>query len=101
VIEDQEVVIVRRRGSPDVALIPAEELASLMEIAHQLRSPANAKRLLSAQRRTGRERTSHRLRTERRKRIPVYNSRVQVEELAVWCAFITGASLKIDGGFDA
>jgi antitoxin YefM len=54
VSEDQEVVIVRRRGSPDVALIPAEELAGLMETAHLLRSPANAKRLLTALRRSGR-----------------------------------------------
>jgi len=35
------VVIVRRRGSPDVALVPAEELAGLMETAHLLQSPAN------------------------------------------------------------
>lgn len=26
-VDDQEVVIVRRRGSPDVALLPAKELA--------------------------------------------------------------------------
>jgi antitoxin YefM len=51
VSQDQEVVIVRRRGGPDVALIPAEELAGLMETAHLLQSPANAKRLLSALRR--------------------------------------------------
>jgi antitoxin YefM len=51
---DQEVVIVRRRGSPDVALIPADELAGLMETAHLLRSPANAKRLLAALRRSER-----------------------------------------------
>ena len=51
VVADQEVVIVRRRGSPDVALIPAGELAGLMETAHLLRSPANAKRLLRARRR--------------------------------------------------
>jgi antitoxin YefM len=52
VADDQEVVIVRRRGAPDVALIPAEELSGLMETAHLLRSPANAKRLLGALRRT-------------------------------------------------
>jgi antitoxin YefM len=52
VADDQEVVIVRRRGGSDVALIPAEELTGLMETAHLLRSPANAKRLLSALRRT-------------------------------------------------
>jgi antitoxin YefM len=48
VIEDHEVVIVRRKGSKDVALVPAAELSSLMETAHLLRSPRNAQRLLSA-----------------------------------------------------
>jgi antitoxin YefM len=48
VVQDQEVVIVRRRGAKDVALVPAEELTSLMETAHLLRSPRNAKRLLTA-----------------------------------------------------
>jgi antitoxin YefM len=54
VSEDQEVVIVRRRGAKDVALIPADELASLMETAYLLRSPANARRLLAALRRAKR-----------------------------------------------
>lgn len=53
VVEDQEVLIVRRRGGRDVALIPAEELAGLMETAHLLRSPKNARRLLAAFRRAG------------------------------------------------
>ena len=48
VCNDQEVVFIRRRDHGDVALIPAEELSSLMETAHLLRSPANAMRLLSA-----------------------------------------------------
>jgi antitoxin YefM len=51
---DQEVVIVRRRGAKDVALIPADELSSLMETAHLLRSPRNARRLLTALRRAQR-----------------------------------------------
>lgn len=51
VVEDQEVVIVRRRGARDVALVPAAELAGLMETAHLLRSPRNARRLLAALRR--------------------------------------------------
>jgi prevent-host-death family protein len=34
VVEDQETVIVRRKKSGDVALIPASELAGLMETAH-------------------------------------------------------------------
>lgn len=51
VVDDQEVVIVRRRGAEDVALVPAAELAGLMETAHLLRSPRNARRLLAALRR--------------------------------------------------
>ncbi len=46
--EDREVVIIRRRGAEDVALIAADELSSLQETAHLLRSPPNAARLLSA-----------------------------------------------------
>jgi antitoxin YefM len=38
-----------------VALIPADELSGLMETAHLLRSPANAKRLLTALQRTERK----------------------------------------------
>ena len=48
VVNDQEVVIVRRRGAKDVALVPAGELTSLMETAHLLRSSRNARRLLAA-----------------------------------------------------
>jgi len=48
VVEEQETVIVRRKGARDVALIPAAELAGLIETAHLLRSPVNAKRLLAA-----------------------------------------------------
>ena len=48
VANDQEVVIVRRRGDKDVALVPAQELAGLLETAHLLRSPRNARRLLAA-----------------------------------------------------
>lgn len=51
VIDEQEVVIVRRKGARDVALVPAEELAGLMETAHLLRSPRNARRLMAALRR--------------------------------------------------
>jgi antitoxin YefM len=48
VANDHEVVIVRRRGARDVALIPADELAGLLETAHLLRSPRNAQRLMAA-----------------------------------------------------
>jgi antitoxin YefM len=48
VADNQEIVIVRRKGAKDVALVPAAELAGLMETAHLLRSPRNARRLMSA-----------------------------------------------------
>lgn len=47
----RDVVIIRRRGHEDVALIPVGELDSLVETAHLLRSPKNAERLLTALRR--------------------------------------------------
>ena len=45
VIDDREVVVVKRRGARDVAIIAADELAGLEETAYLLRSPANARRL--------------------------------------------------------
>ncbi len=48
IVANREVVIVRRREGEDVALIPADELESLMETAYLLRSPTNAQRLLEA-----------------------------------------------------
>jgi antitoxin YefM len=48
VTKDREVIIIQRRGSEDVAMIAADELASLTETAYLLRSPQNAERLLSA-----------------------------------------------------
>ena len=46
--DDREIVIVQRPGAEDVALIAADELASLLEMKHLLQSPKNAQRLLSA-----------------------------------------------------
>ncbi len=48
VIDEQEIVVINRRGREDVALVSASELASLLETAHLLRSPKNAQRLLKA-----------------------------------------------------
>jgi len=48
VVNDREPVIITRRGAEDVALIAADALASLLETAHLLRSPANARRLEAA-----------------------------------------------------
>jgi len=48
VTKDREVVIIQRRGSEDVAMISADELASLTETAYLMRSSQNAARILSA-----------------------------------------------------
>jgi len=48
VAENREIVIINRRGNEDVALVSADELSSLIETAHLLRSPKNAQRLLAA-----------------------------------------------------
>ena len=47
-VNDREVIVVRRRTGGDVALIAADELESLIETAHLLRSEKNAERLLAA-----------------------------------------------------
>jgi antitoxin YefM len=48
VAEDREVIFVTRRGREKVAMVAADELSSLLETAHLLRSPRNAQRLLKA-----------------------------------------------------
>lgn len=48
VIENQEIVLIRRRKGSNVAMIAADELQSLVESAHLMRSPKNAERLFSA-----------------------------------------------------
>ena len=47
-IATREPIIIHRRSREDVALVAADELRSLMETAHLLRSPVNAERLLRA-----------------------------------------------------
>jgi antitoxin YefM len=44
----REPIVIHRRNAEDVALVSVEELESLMETAHLLRSPKNAERLISA-----------------------------------------------------
>lgn len=46
--DNRSVVVIRRKGRPGVALIAEDELTSLMETVHLLRSPANARRLFEA-----------------------------------------------------
>jgi len=58
----REAVIIQRRGARDVALVAADELGSLMETAHLLRSPKNARRLITAlQRATGKKVSAERV----------------------------------------
>ncbi len=54
VTDDREVLVVKRRGAPDVAILPADELVGLTETAYLLRPPKNAERLLTALRRADR-----------------------------------------------
>lgn len=44
----REPVRIDRRGHESVVLVPAGEWEGLLETAHLLRSPANARRLLAA-----------------------------------------------------
>ncbi|MBU5615443.1 type II toxin-antitoxin system Phd/YefM family antitoxin [Geomonas azotofigens] len=48
VTKNREIVIIDRRSGESVAMIAADELASLVETAHLMRSPKNAQRLLTA-----------------------------------------------------
>jgi antitoxin YefM len=48
VTENREIVVICRRNGSKVAMIAADELQSLVESAHLMRSPKNAERLLSA-----------------------------------------------------
>ena len=66
--DSREIVIIRRPDGNDVALIAADELRSLIETAHLLRSPKNAERLLRAleraTRRKGRPQSLEKLRRD-------------------------------------
>ncbi len=68
VTADRETVIINRRGSEAVAMVSADELAGLVETAHLLRSPNNARRLLTAllraQKGGGRSRSPRELRED-------------------------------------
>lgn len=48
VVDDNEIVVIKRRDRPNVALIAESELSSLLETVYLLRSPENAKRLFAA-----------------------------------------------------
>jgi len=69
VASTRDVVIIRRRGAEDVALISASELKGLQETAHLLRSPRNAKRLMAALMRAKTQKGTKRTMAELRKEL--------------------------------
>ena len=53
VVNDREIIYIKSQSGENVALIAADELQSLLETMHLLRSPKNAERLLNAISRAG------------------------------------------------
>jgi antitoxin YefM len=51
-VDDHEVIVVERAKAGDAVLLSREDYESLNETAYLLRSPANAKRLLGAAKRS-------------------------------------------------
>ena len=47
-VATREPVVISRRGTESVVLLPLEEWEGIQETAHLLRSPANARRLMAA-----------------------------------------------------
>jgi antitoxin YefM len=47
-VETREPIVINRRGNESVVLLPLDEWEGMQETAHLLRSPENARRLLSA-----------------------------------------------------
>lgn len=47
-VASREPVVISRRGTESVVMLPLEEWEGLSETAYLLRSPANARRLLAA-----------------------------------------------------
>jgi antitoxin YefM len=47
-VATREPVVISRRGTESVVLLPLDEWEGLLETAHLMRSPANARRLLAA-----------------------------------------------------
>ena len=48
VTTNRDIVIIHRQDADSIAMIAADELSSLLETVHLLRSPKNAKRLFRA-----------------------------------------------------
>jgi antitoxin YefM len=48
VAQDNTIALITRKGHPDMAIIRADELSSILETLYLLRSPANAQKLNEA-----------------------------------------------------
>lgn len=46
--EDRDMLIIERRGHESMVMLPWSEISGVLETAHLMRSPANARRLLAA-----------------------------------------------------
>ena len=46
--QENSIALITRRGHEDIAVLPANELTTLLESLHLLRSPRNARRLFAA-----------------------------------------------------
>ena len=46
--QENAIALITRKGHKDIAVLPADELSSMLESLHLLRSPENAKRLFAA-----------------------------------------------------
>jgi antitoxin YefM len=57
-VDDHEVIVVERANGGDAVLLSRDDYNSLAETAYLLRSPANAKRLLTAAARNKKSRKS-------------------------------------------
>jgi antitoxin YefM len=48
IAQDNAIALVTRKGHSDIAILRADELSSMLETIHLLRSPANAQKLNEA-----------------------------------------------------
>ena len=52
IANDNTIALITRKGHPDMAIIRADELSSILETLHLLRSPVNAEKLNQALKRS-------------------------------------------------
>ena len=66
--DERDMLVIERRGHESMVMLPINEVSALLETAHLMRSPANARRLLEglvrAERGEGTPTTIEAMRTE-------------------------------------